>query len=332
MIIPNPHLSVGIPTYNRRAEFIECLNSIISQARRFGVRIYVSDNASDYDVLAVIEEYRRSYPLIVYHRNVTNLGLDANVRQVLSMVESEYVWVFSDDDTMAEGALNLIVPLCQSGKYTLILPDRELYSRNMSQPIAAYSHINGVTRPTVYDDPVQLFVKYGYWHYTFVGSLLVKLADWRQVDKAKYTSCLWFEHTCILAETMLGRRALVLPDSLVRIRCDNNTYRKSWWLVWLKYFPMALAALPDAYPLNCRRQVLSDFTRISQQSPFLLMLNGRAIGALNWTNRQSIFVPLNRIRAVSWVIVGYLALVVPSGLIVWLKHWRVSRQHHARLA
>jgi glycosyltransferase involved in cell wall biosynthesis len=324
MIVPNPHLSIAIPTYNRQKEIVECLNSIVPQAQRFGVRIYISDNASDYDLMTVLDQFRRFYPLITYHRNPKNIGLDANVRYVISMVESVYVWVFSDDDTMADGALDLIVPLCESGKYALILPDREIRSQNMSQSVAKYSHINGVTKPTEFDDPVELFARYGYWHFTFVGSLLVKLSEWHGVDKTKYMSCFWFEHTCILAEMMLGRKALVLPNPLVHIRSGNNSYLSVWWSVWVKYFPVALVALPAAYPLGHRRKVLSDFVRVCGYGPLMLMLNGRALGTLRWGNARSLLRPFFHLRAVSWIIALCLAFGIPRAFITCLK-WVLLR-------
>jgi len=227
--------------------------------------------------------------------------------------------VFSDDDMMADGALAKVLPFCESGKYALILPDRELRSVDMSQVVAGHSYVNHVSEPTEYRDPVSLFIKYGYWHYTFVGSLLIKMDDWYSVDKSKYINFPWFEHTCILAEVMVGRMAIVLPDALVRIRCDNNTYRKNWWTVWSVHFPHALVALPPVYPLSARRAVLRDFLRVSLRRSFFLMLAGRATGELNWHCFGNVVGNLAKLHAWSWVAACLLAMFFPKNLIVWLR-------------
>jgi len=315
---PNPYLSVAIPTYNREVELTQCLKSIVPQACEHGIRIYISDNASSYDVRSLVERFRSGYPWIFYHRNERNLGLDANVRQVISMVESKYAWLFSDDDVMVADALALILPLCRLGKYQLIMPDREYKTRDLSQPVEKWESLNHVVTPTEFTDPVELLVRYCHLNYTFIGCLIIDLSAWRRVDGTSYISCKWFEHLCILAEMMLSGKALVLPDRLLIVRSENTSWAGDW-RVWAYNFPRALTKLPPAYPLKSRRQVLSGWLRLVKGTAFRLMMSGRLRGALNWQNRESILAVYRDLQAYNWIVAAYLALLMPERVAHLLK-------------
>lgn len=322
---PNPYLSVAIPTFNRQAELIQCLESIVPQAQALAIRIYISDNASPYDVFSTLEPFRAAHPLIVCHRNPVNVGLDANLRQVISMAESEYVWTFSDDDRMAEGALARVLSFCEEGRYDFILPDRELRSPDMLHSIATGSKINGVAAPTEYRDPVAVFVRHGYLNFTFLGCFVIKLSSWRRVNREKYDAISWFQHTCILAEMLLEGTSLVLPDQLIQIRSGNITYSDHWYLVWKSHFPRALCALPAAYPLECRRKVLLDHYEGSIPKVYRMMLVGRSNGAINWKTRKAFLEPYQGLRATHWILAIYVALLVLAPL------FRVRNTLRARL-
>lgn len=307
---PNPCLSVAIPTYNRKSELTQCLNSIVPQAQKLGIRIYISDNASSYDVEALVDGFRAMYPGLIYHRNKENLGLDGNVRQVISMAESEYVWVFCDDDVMADGALELLLPICRAGKYDFILPNRTYRDYDMSETIPKAS-ITGVEEPTEFADPVDLLTRYCYSCYTFVGCLVVRLSTWREADTAEYRSYAWFEHLCVLARMMIGGKALVLPDCLIYVREYNATWQNQRWMVWGYHFPRALAALPDAYPNVSRRKVLDDVPRSAGSNPIRFLMTGRANGSITWKTVGAILEPYSTVNARLWWVTTWLVLFVP---------------------
>jgi len=314
MQIPNPYLSVAIPTYNRRAELIECLTSIVPQAKKHAIRIYISDNASNYDAASVVEDFRKEYPLIHYSRNAENVGLDANVRKVISMVESSYAWVFSDDDVMVDGALDIVLPYCKKGEFVWIVPDREFRARDLSLLNSEHLSFNAVEQPTEYCDPSIILSKYGFPHFTFIGSLIIKLDYWRRVDGQKYKQYTYFEHLCILAESLIGRKIIVLPNVLLHVRSGNESYTENQWMVWVSHLPNALNALPNEYTLSSRRKVLSDLIVFSARPSYFWMCDEHASSKFTWKSRKIILNPFLRLHAFSWVFWGYLALLLPHSI------------------
>jgi glycosyltransferase involved in cell wall biosynthesis len=314
--IPNPYISVAIPTYNRRQELTECLNSIVSQAKQHRIRIYISDNASNYDVADVVKDFQRDYPLIVLSRNSENLGLDANVRKSISLVESKYVWVFSDDDVMVEDALASILPHCEKGEFAWLIPNRELRNRDLTLAVNEQSWFD--LTDNIYQDPIQLFSNYGHFHFTFVGSLIIKLEEWRKISPSKYMQCRFFEHTCILAEMMLQNKALALSKVLLYIRLGQNSYSDRAWMVWGHYLPFALSNFPDEYPLWVRRKVLFDMPELLYR-PLPYMLIGRALGFVNRKTCSEIVLPFQKLGCKSWVLACYAVLLFPQRMIALVR-------------
>jgi glycosyltransferase involved in cell wall biosynthesis len=69
------------------------------------VEILVSDNGSEDDTQALIEERAARYPYVRYVRNERNMGVKFNVLQVLRLAEGQYSMMLGDDDRLVEDSL-----------------------------------------------------------------------------------------------------------------------------------------------------------------------------------------------------------------------------------
>jgi len=105
----NPRLSICIPTYNRRKYLRDTITSIatqVSAADASRIEICVSDNASTDGTEILIHELQSSTPVrIIYSRNETNLGADANYLRAVELASGDYCWYMGSDDTAAPGSL-----------------------------------------------------------------------------------------------------------------------------------------------------------------------------------------------------------------------------------
>jgi len=121
----NPILSFAIPTWNRSKELQECLDSIIRQIidSKENIEIFISDNASTDETPKVVQEYSKKYKFIRYSRNEKNIGPDLNFISVIEKSSGEYVWLFSDDDWLADGALKEILRIIKNYKPCYISPN-----------------------------------------------------------------------------------------------------------------------------------------------------------------------------------------------------------------
>jgi abequosyltransferase len=95
-------LSICIPTYNHAEPLRKCLESIIPQASKLNIPIYISDNASTDNTKEVISSFKKEYPFLFYKRNTENLGVDVNMINAVYMATTKYIW--------ALGARRIILP------------------------------------------------------------------------------------------------------------------------------------------------------------------------------------------------------------------------------
>jgi glycosyltransferase involved in cell wall biosynthesis len=99
-------LSICIPTYNRAAHLMNCLNSIIlcgSQAD-LNFQVCISDNNS-IDETEEVVRHAQSIIEIKYHKNTSNLGIPRNFLNVVSMADGDFVWLIGDDDLLMPNAI-----------------------------------------------------------------------------------------------------------------------------------------------------------------------------------------------------------------------------------
>lgn len=119
-------LSILIPTFNRHSKLIRLLNQIeeilINDNKlRDEVEILISDNCSPDITKEVVQSFVSEKKEFKYFRQKENLGFDGNVFFLYQNATSEFVWFFSDDDIILEGALQRIIFELNSQKLDIII-------------------------------------------------------------------------------------------------------------------------------------------------------------------------------------------------------------------
>lgn len=105
-------LTIIIPTYNRCDDLRTCLDYVVPQVEqnKNRVHIYISDNASTDDTKIVVKEYIDKYPeMITYYCQPRNLTASPNFDHAVHHVNSEYIYMLSDDDIIVPGFISLIL-------------------------------------------------------------------------------------------------------------------------------------------------------------------------------------------------------------------------------
>ena len=112
-------LSICIPTYNRAAHLVNCLESIRSATARSGmpVQVCVSDNCSTDDTAQVVAAAQQGMA-ITYYRNPVNTGRPRNYLNVVGLAEGEFVWLIGDDDLVMPEALEALATLFEQHQAT----------------------------------------------------------------------------------------------------------------------------------------------------------------------------------------------------------------------
>ena len=117
MGLPHAKITIAVPSFNRAKLAINLLSNIYKQIQDLSVtadliRVYLLDNASD-----DVEGYKEVQSLcnsfgFRYYSGIQNTGWGGNFsRAYISSANSDYLWILSDDDALADNALELIVNL-----------------------------------------------------------------------------------------------------------------------------------------------------------------------------------------------------------------------------
>ena len=114
--MPQPLLTIAIPTYNRSSHLATLLSVLATELRALGerVQVLVLDNASPDDTPAVVQRFQPHIAHLTHRRNHENIGPDHNIRNAFRDPSTPYVWVVGDDDAPLPGAITGLVELLET--------------------------------------------------------------------------------------------------------------------------------------------------------------------------------------------------------------------------
>ncbi len=104
--VPQPVLSICIPTYNR-ARYLNCLLQDLADhigELGYSYEVLIGDNASEDDTPEIVRAYDGRLN-IRYFRRLDNLGADRNIRQLYGAARGRYLVYLADDDLLIPSAL-----------------------------------------------------------------------------------------------------------------------------------------------------------------------------------------------------------------------------------
>lgn len=106
LIYVNQNITICIPTYNRPDALERQLTSLMRQDLEKIYEIIILDNASNYDVHALLNKFNSDKVRLIRHK--FNLGMGINVVMPMLFCESKWVWLLSDDDQISADAISVI--------------------------------------------------------------------------------------------------------------------------------------------------------------------------------------------------------------------------------
>lgn len=170
------------------------------------------------------------------------------------MVDTEYTWLFSDDDIMTRGAVEIILRNCETSEYDLILPDREYRKPDLSYDYG--KRTNNLKSPKIYLNNEKLLVDSYMKHFSFIGCLIFKVSTWRKVVPEKYLPIRYFPHSCVIADMMLqNKNAIWLPECLIHVRGSIFSWSRESIMVWFHFLPESLCII-KGYSNAIKRKVM----------------------------------------------------------------------------
>jgi glycosyltransferase involved in cell wall biosynthesis len=210
----DPILTIAIPTYNGAKHLQETLDSIIPQLDD-RIEVVISDNASTDGVETIIQRAQATLPSLRYFRNAENIGGDRNFDLAVERASGTYVWLFSDDDLMVEGAIARVLEVLRQHpdvcavnvNYAVYNADLSVREQERSLPLHddVYCRDGNQFLATVGLAPI------------FLTSNIVRRESWLGGDRSTFIGSNWIQYATLMS-FMRGCSGYFIADPLIHLR------------------------------------------------------------------------------------------------------------------
>ena len=126
--MPNPLVSVCIPTYRGAAFLAATIDSVLHQSYPH-FEVWILDDNSPDNTQEVVSRY--ADPRINYIRNTKNLGPEGNWNRCLELAQGKYFKLLPHDDLLASDCLEAQVAVLEedsAGEIALVFGSRQILS------------------------------------------------------------------------------------------------------------------------------------------------------------------------------------------------------------
>ena len=273
-------LSICIATYSRAAFIGATLESIVPQLRD-DVELLILDGASPDDTAAVVAPFLGRHPNIVYHREETNSGVDADYDKAVGRARGEYCWLMPDDDLLAPQAVAGVLGFIEENP-DLIIVDAEVRDLTMTETILPRRlSFSGVRRYGA-GDQERLMKDIGD-AISFIGAVIIRRDVWLARDRQSYYGSL-FIHAGVIFQQPPLRSAIVVGEPYMLIRYGNSMWTSRSFEVWAVKWPTLIWSF-DHYSEEVRSGVAAkeEWARLS------FAFSSRAKGSFGWKEYRQFF-------------------------------------------
>lgn len=229
-----PRLSICIPTYNRRKYLGDTITSIttqVSAADASRIEICVSDNASTDGTEILISELQNTTPVrIIFSRNKTNLGADANYLRAVELASGDYCWYMGSDDIAAPGSLARFLREIDDGHdiYLCNRIDCDIEMKYICDRFWLKRSIRSAVFDFTMQDEFRRYAKYSLSVgalFGYLSSIVFKREKWQAVSIDPIFIGTAYSHVYMLMSFIkTGCTLKYLSDHLVNARGGNDSF------------------------------------------------------------------------------------------------------------
>ena len=119
-------ITIAIPTFNREVSLVKAVNSAIRQKTNIKYKVLISSNDSLFDLTSFLSKIDQNpnCELLIY-KNVTNIGMGANLNRCFELATTEYVALLHDDDLLLPNYIDKITKaITHNRSFSCIVPAR----------------------------------------------------------------------------------------------------------------------------------------------------------------------------------------------------------------
>ena len=226
-----PSLSISLPVYNFATFLPETLVSILSQDGINDVDVVIVDGASTDKTEEVVANFAAVHANVRYVRLPVKGGIDRDMELAVDHAIGDYVWLFSGDDIMEPGALQVVTNriarqpdliLCRHLEqttdgsrieYPVMSADGDRrFELTSNESRESYARLAKTTEA----------------FFSFMGGLIVKRSSWQTIaSDEKFDGTCWAHAARLLRVMKNGMVLDYVHQPLLFRRPDNDSFLKT---------------------------------------------------------------------------------------------------------
>jgi glycosyltransferase involved in cell wall biosynthesis len=225
----NPLVSIVIPTYNQKRQFlIECIESAISQTY-VNLEIIISDNHSTNDASKVIAEYTRKDKRIKVIKPENHLAIIQSFLFATDNTKGKYFCIISSDDIMLPTCVEELVVVLENNPDVVFAHGEAVHFTPDGKETLEWKHFNLKTGVYSFEDGMDKFINH---RYTYMAGPLIRTEIFKQIenesDRKKYSQNITYSYDTYLLFRMfeLGKVGYV-GHALAKVRVENETRERA---------------------------------------------------------------------------------------------------------
>lgn len=231
-------LAISIPTYNRAKILDSQLGSLVPLLEKYSIPIYISDNASTDSTETIVRKWIARYPHIIFSKNEINMGMSYNIIHALTLPQTDYVWLLSDDDRLMASSIETVLTSLDDNFDLIVVNAKTTAESNDLR-------VNDLPNK-IYTEEKSFIEELG-WHITFISCLIVR-RDF--VDSSLYSKYIksFFPHTAALLEAATLKKPKIKWISTAQIFPNGNasdfTKNPTFLEIFVKDWSEVINSLP----------------------------------------------------------------------------------------
>lgn len=269
-MIPNPLLSLAVPTYNRSDILEENLRAMLPDLVRHRVAVHISDDSPNDQTQDMVDRLRREFPLLVYRKNDPRHGHDANFFATLAMPDTDYVWYLGDSMFLQPGMLGEVL---------------EALDRHRPDFCFANSYARDDRSRLIEGADVHPFLLERTWYLTLSGATVygrsargILVTEERKADWKNFPQLGLILEACSRSD----QRLMWLGTSGLAFNRKKSSYwLKSAFEVFVKDWTTLIRSFPTLFTHEEQNRVIRSHGLNTRLFDLLSLVQLRAIGALS---------------------------------------------------
>jgi len=234
-----PVLSICIATMNRPNLLDETLASLRGDSGP-GVEWIIVDGSSDQQTFEVVKKWQASFPAITYH-HASPQGIDRDYSLSLGLARGMYCWLMTDDDLVAQGAIQAILAATKN-KYALIVLNASVFNTDFTECFETALlklHEDREYPPSQFG----AFFEDAASYLSFIGGVIIRRDVWNSRSISPYFGT-EFIHVGVIFQQPFSEPVFVIAKPYIQIRYGNALWWRRAFRIWMFNWPNLIWSFP----------------------------------------------------------------------------------------